>query len=98
METFKIYKNMSVTPDELFEALTKLGYDDTSTKDKRRFVKKTHNSVVELTNEPIDERMMNIYFAGFSYRLFLQGVINDSHDLAKMIEHNRKKQAAMILA
>ena len=50
METFKIYKNMSVTPDELFEALTKLGYDNQSNSEKRRFVKKTHKSVIELTN------------------------------------------------
>jgi hypothetical protein len=90
METFKIYKNMSATPDELFEALAKLGYADKSTKEKRRFVKKTHNSVIELANEPIEERLMNIYFAGFSYRLFLQGVISDPHDLAKMIEKNRE--------
>jgi hypothetical protein len=99
METFKIYKNMSVTPDELFEALVQLGYDDKSTSEKRRFVKKTHNSVIELTNEPIDERLMNVYFAGFSYRLFLQGVVNDPHSLAKMIEKKRENaKAEMALA
>jgi hypothetical protein len=85
---------MSITPDELFEALTKLGYENKSNSEKRRFVKKSHNSVIELTNEPIDERLMNIYFAGFSYRLFLQGVIKDPHDLAKMIEKNRKNAKA----
>lgn len=85
---------MSVTPDELFEALTKLGYDNKSNAEKRRFVKKSHNSVIELANEPIDERLMKVYFAGFSYRLFLQGVINDSNDLAKMIEKNREKVKA----
>ena len=82
---------MSVTPDELFEALTKLGYDNTSNSEKRRFVKKSHNSVIELANEPIDERLMKVYFAGFSYRLFLQGVISDPNNLAKMIEKNREK-------
>jgi hypothetical protein len=98
METFKIYKNMSVTPDELFEALTKLGYDNQSNSEKRRFVKKSHKSVIELANEPIDARLMNMYFAGFSYRLFLQGVINDPHDLAKMIEKNREKAKAEMVA
>ena len=99
METFKIYKNMAVTPDELFEALTKLGYANKSNSEKRRFVKKSHNSVIELANEPIDQRLMNIYFSGFSYRLFLQGVINDPHDLAKMIEKNRNHaQVEMVLA
>lgn len=91
METFRIYKNMSITPDELFEALTKLGYENKSNSEKRRFVKKSHNSVIELANESIDERLMKVYFAGFAYRLFLQGVINDPHDLAKMIEKNREK-------
>jgi hypothetical protein len=98
METFKIYKNMSVTPDELFEALTKLGYDNQSNSEKRRFVKKTHKSVIELANEPIDARLMNMYFAGFSYRLFLQGVISDPHDLAKMIEKNREKAKTEMVA
>ena len=89
---------MAVTPEELFAALIKLGYDNQSDLRKWRFVKKTHKSIIELANEPIDQRLMNIYFSGFSYRLFLQGVINDPHDLAKMIEQNREKASHEMVA
>ena len=89
---------MAVTPDELFAALTKLGYDNQSDSKKWRFVKKTHKSIIELPNEPIDQRLMNIYFSGFSYRLFLQGVINDPHDLTKIIEQNREKASIEMVA
>lgn len=90
MEIFRIYKDMEVTYKELSNALRKLGYRDESHDNRFRYVNHEHNSIV-LLHKPKsdDEKVLKADFAGYSYALSAQGVIEDPHDLAKMIEKER---------
>lgn len=95
MEIFRIYKDMEVTYRELSDILRKLGYHDESYGDRFRYVNHEHNSIVLLRKPKCDdEKVLKADFAGYSYALAAQSVIEDPHDLAKMIEKERLELSA----
>lgn len=91
METFRIYKDMDITYRELSNLLRKLGYRVEVLPDRIRYINEDFNSIVQLPlprkgeNENVEKSLI----AGYSYALSAQGVIEDPHDLAKMIEKDR---------
>jgi hypothetical protein len=79
-----------VTYRELSNILRKLGYRDESYDNRYRYVNDEHNSIVLLRMPKHEsEKVLKADFAGYSYALSEQGVIEDPHDLAKMIEKER---------
>ena len=91
MEVFRIYKEMDISYRELSSMLRKLGYREERLPNQIRYVHDGFNSVVQLPlprkNE--DENVLKALIAGYSYALWAKGVIEDPHDLAKMIEKER---------
>lgn len=87
----RIYKEMTVTFSEFFEALKQLGFKEESNADYFRFKKRTKASVIEIPIRPLSDTMWKPSFLGFSHSLYLGGYIADPDDLAKMIEKNREK-------
>ncbi|MFN0033792.1 MAG: hypothetical protein ACKVUS_01915 [Saprospiraceae bacterium] len=87
---FRIYKEIEVSYREFATLLRKLGFRDESVGDRFRFVSDAHNSIV-LLHKPSsqDDKVLKGDFAGYSYALSEQGVINEPDDLAKMIEAER---------
>ena len=89
MQYLKINEKMTATYAEIAETLKKLGFQDMSTPKYFRLVNHTHNSEVKLPARPLDTVFSAVNFAGFSYQLYMQGVIEEQDDLAKLVEKNR---------
>jgi hypothetical protein len=87
----KIYKDMTVTYGEFFEALQQIGFKDFSTPEYFRFKKETTASQIKMAVRPLDKAIWKPSFLGYSHSLYLAGYIQDPDDLAKMIEINREK-------
>ena len=89
MEGRKVYKEMNITYGELAQALTQLGYKNESDSEHFRYVNKKYDSVVLLRANPVKRILFKAIVSGFSYQLYMQGVIEDYDDLAKLVEKNR---------
>jgi hypothetical protein len=89
MQYLKIYKEMVATYGEIADALKKLDFQDMSTTQHFRLVNTNHNSEVKLPARPLDTLFSKTNFAGYSHQLYMQGVIEDYDDLAKLVEKNR---------
>lgn len=86
----RVYKEMTVTFGEFFDALKQLGFKDKSTGTHFWFVKKQGNGVIRFPIRSFDESLLKADLLGYSYTLFLRGDIENPDDLAKMIERNRE--------
>ena len=91
----QIFVKESVTNGELIKVLTQIGFRDESTKERFRFVNDKYNSVIVLAVRPLDEAVQRIDIAGYSYQLYLQGVIRDEENLVKKVLQNRAKRKAL---
>jgi hypothetical protein len=89
MHYTRVYKEISPTYQEVAEALTQLGFREETNSEFFLFVNDKHKSEVKLPARPYDAPFLKANLAGFSYLLFMQGVIKDTDDLAKLIEKNR---------
>ena len=99
MNYTRVYHEISATYGEVAVALKKLGFKDVSTSEQFRFLNEKHNSEVKLPARSLEAPFAKANLAGYSYQLYMQGVIKHTDDLAKRIEKNRlsakpKKQAA----
>lgn len=98
MQYLHVYKEIVANYGEIAEALKKLGFQDESTEKHFRLVNTAHNSEVKLPTRPLDALFFKANLAGYSYQLYMQGVIDDYDDLAKTIEKNRLTRAVRIAA
>ncbi len=87
----KIFVEESVTNRELMKVLTQIGFRNESNEEDFRFVNDKYNSIIVLPVRPLDEAVQRIYMAGYSYQLYLQGVIRDEENLVKKVLQNRAK-------
>jgi hypothetical protein len=99
MEYISPYNEIAASYGEVASALTKLGFVDASTSELFRFVHEQHNSDIKLPARPLETPFSKANMIGYSYILYMQGVIKHRDDLAKRIEKNREakrsqKQAA----
>lgn len=98
MEYATLYNDISATYGEVVMALKKLGFQDVSTPEQFCFVNQKHNSEIKLPVKPLDSAFFKADLIGYSYILYMQGIIKHRDDFAKRIEKNRqakpKKQAA----
>ena len=94
MEITTVYNNIIATYGEIAIALKALGFQDVSTSEHFRFVNSKHQSEIKLPARPLDTPFLTGNLLGYSYMLYMQGVIKHRDDLAKRIEKNRqpKKQ------
>jgi hypothetical protein len=99
MEPFKIYKEIQPTYGEWFSILAELGYQK-QVVDIKRPISKQHTkqyllenlvekSTIILPYLPESAPVLKAYFANYSHQLYLQGIIEDVQDMAKMIEKKR---------
>jgi hypothetical protein len=86
----KVYKDMTITYGEFFEALKQLGFKDESTPEYFRFKKKTLASVINMPIRPLKDVMWTPNFFNYSQSLYLREDIESPEDIAKMIEKNRE--------
>ena len=98
MEQINLYHNISATYGEVVAALMKLGFQDASTSEYFFFVNEKYNSEIKLPLKPLETPFFKADLLGYSYILYMQGIIKHTDDLAKKIEKNRlstkpKKQA-----
>jgi signal recognition particle subunit SEC65 len=98
MEGRRVYKEMSITYGELAQALTELGYTNESDSDHFRYVHKKCASVILLKANPSNRALFKAIISGFSYQLYMQGVIEEYDDLAKLVEKNRLTNNAQVAA
>jgi predicted DNA binding CopG/RHH family protein len=98
MQYLHVYKEIVANYGEIAEALKKLGFQDVSTSKHFKFIHTAHNSEVKLPARPLDAVFAKANLAGYSYQLYMQGVIEEYDDLAKLIEKNRLTNAAQIAA
>jgi hypothetical protein len=99
MEAFKIYKEIQPTYGEWFSILTELGYQKHVVDIKRPISKQytkqyilenpSEKSTIILPYLPDNSPVLKAYFASYSHQLYMQGIIEDVQDMAKMIERNR---------
>jgi hypothetical protein len=99
MEYAILYNDISATYSEVAKALMQLGFQDASTSENFHFVNEKHNSEIKLPARPLETPFYKANLIGYSYILFMQGVIKHRDDLAKRIEKNKlaknsQKQAA----
>jgi signal recognition particle subunit SEC65 len=90
MEGRRVYKEMNITYSEFAQALIQLGFQNQSDATYFRFVNSTHNSRVLLKSNPENTTLFKAIISGYSYQFFMQGVIDDFDDLAKLVEKNRE--------
>jgi hypothetical protein len=96
MQYTQVYHDIAPTYHEVAQALMQLGYKEQTDASHFLFVNETHQSEVKLPFQPYETPFLKANLAGFSYLLYMQGVIKDQDKLAKLIEKNRsgvKKKA-----
>ena len=98
MQYLHVYKEIIANYGEITEALKQLGFQDVSTEKHFRLVNTAHNSEVKLPARPLDAVFSKANLAGYSYQLYMQGVIEEYDDLAKLIEKNRSAHLVRIAA
>jgi hypothetical protein len=89
MQIARVYKEMIVTYGEVAEALKQLDFKDVSTKEQFRFVNEEAGSDWWLPARPLDTLYSKGNLFGISYQLYMQGIIDEIDDFAKLIEKNR---------
>jgi hypothetical protein len=89
MEYISPYNDISATYGEVAIALKKLGFQDVSTSEYFRFVHEKHKAEIKLPARPQETIFSKPNMVGYSYILYMQGVIKHRDDLAKRIEKNR---------
>jgi hypothetical protein len=99
MELSRVYNDITATYDEVATALKKLGFVDISTSEHFLFVNEKENSEIKLPARPLETTFSKGNMIGYSYILYMQGIIKHRDDFAKRIEKNRfatksKKQVA----
>ena len=98
MEGRKVYKEMSITNGELAQALTQLGYKNESDSEIFRYINKVYDSIILLRANPPNRTLFKAIISGFSYQLYMQGVIEEQDDLAKLVEKNRLTDHSQLAA
>ena len=93
MEITRVYNDITATYGEVAMALKKLGFQDASTSEHFKFVNEKHNSEIKLPARPLDTTFLKGNMIGYSYILYMQGIIKHRDDFAKRIEKNRKVKA-----
>ena len=91
MEYVSPYNDISATYAEVASALEKLGFHDASTSEHFRYVNEKEKSEIKLPARPLDTPFSKANMIGYSYILYMQGIIKHRDDLAKRIEKNRQK-------
>jgi hypothetical protein len=94
----KIFVEISVTNKEFMKVLTQIGFRNESNTECYRFVNDKYNSIVRLPVRPLDEAVQRIDVAGYSYQLYMQGVIRDEENLVKKVLQNRAKRKTAVAA
>ncbi len=89
MQYTHVYKEIAPTYQEVAQALKQLGYREETNSEFFLFVNDDHKSEVKLPARPYEALFLKANLAGFSYLLFMQGVVKDPDKLAKLIEKNR---------
>ena len=89
MQYTHVYKEITPTYQEVAQVLTQLGYKEETNATFFLFVNEAYQSEVKLPYQPYETPFMKANLAGYSYLLYMQGVIKDQKKLAKMIEKNR---------
>ena len=90
MEYTSLYNDISATYGEVALALKKFGFVDASTSENFRFINDAHNADIKLPARPLDTPFSKTNLVGYSYILYMQGIIEHRDDFAKWIEKNRK--------
>ncbi len=98
MQYLHVYKEIVANYGEIAQALKKLGFQDVSTEKHFRLVNAPLNSEVKLPARPLDALFSKANLAGYSYQLYMQGVIEEYDDFAKLIEKNRLAHTARVAA
>ena len=91
MEYVSHYNDISATYGEVALALKNLGFIDVSTSEHFRFVNEKEKSEIKLPARPLDDPFSKSNMIGYSYILYMQGIIKHRDDLAKSIEEKRQK-------
>ena len=89
MEPFRIHNDLETTYDEFSRALKKLGFQNESTPEEFRYVHAETGCIIKLRQKQPDTTLIKAYFANFSFAIYYNGLIENVHDLAKMIEKER---------
>ena len=98
MEGRRVYKEMTITYGELAQALTQLGFKNESNNEHFRYVNEAYDAVILLRANPPNRTLFKAIISGFSYQLYMQGVIEDCDDLAKLVEKNRLTDYSQVAA
>ena len=96
MTASNIYKDITITSGEFIQVLTKLHYRKETEGNYYRFVNDKYNSIVILPIQPLDESVLKVHLATYTFRLQLQGVIKQEEDIIKMVEKNRLKTKSLV--
>ncbi len=86
-----IIKEVSITYKEFIKVLIQLRYRDETNDERYRFVNDKHKSIVELRLRSLDENVMKVDVARYSYLLYMQGVIQKEENLVNKVLQNRLK-------
>lgn len=89
MEYAILYNDISATYAEVAKALVQLGFHDVSTSENFHFVNEKENSEIKLPARPLETPFYKANLIGYSYILYMQGIIKHRDDFAKRIEKNR---------
>ena len=91
-----LYNDISATYYDVALALKQLGFQDESTSEHFRFVNEKHNSEIKLPAQPLETPFYKANLIGYSYILYMQGIIKHRDDLAKRIEKNKQKMSKFV--
>ncbi len=89
MEYISPYNDISATYGEVAMALKKIGFQDVSTSEYFCFVYEKYKAEIKLPARSLETLFSKPNMVGYSYILYMQGVIKHRDDLAKRIEKNR---------
>ena len=98
MVTLSIYKEIQPTYGEWLPILAELGFQKQIIelpaiagvkRPQYRLENLNHKSLIWLPLRSDNEPVVKADFAAYSYQLYMQGIIEDMQDMAKMIERNR---------
>lgn len=96
MEYAILYNDISATYYDVALALKQLGFQDESTSEHFRFVNEKRNSEIKLPAQPLETPFYKANLIGYSYILYMQGIIKHRDDLAKRIKKNKQKSSKLV--
>lgn len=88
----RIFVEVAVSNREFIKVLTQIGFRDESNEESYRFVNDKYDSIIVLPVSSLDDAVRRIDIAGYSYQLYMQGVIKDEENLVKKVLKNRQKK------